>query len=194
MQKGFIAASELEPGFSGEIAAIPGGENIRKCYACGSCTISCPVHEIDPDYNPRKIIRQALLGMRKEVLSSELIWLCANCYTCFERCPQDVRFTSIVHAIKNIAVKEMRAGKIKIKAPSFYFADSFLRSVFLHGRLWEPELVFRLLLKLRDIKKALVFLPLGIEMFKKGKLSLMPSRVKGRKAVKKIFIKARGKR
>jgi heterodisulfide reductase subunit C len=48
----------------------------------------------------------ALLGMKKEVLSSQFIWLCSACYTCFERCPQDVKIPELMNAIRNIAVKE----------------------------------------------------------------------------------------
>jgi heterodisulfide reductase subunit C len=48
----------------------------------------------------------ALLGMKKEVLSSQFIWLCSSCYTCFERCPQNVKIPELMNAIKNIAVRE----------------------------------------------------------------------------------------
>jgi heterodisulfide reductase subunit C len=48
----------------------------------------------------------AILGMKKEVLSSQFIWLCSSCYTCFERCPQDVRIPELMNAIRNIAVRE----------------------------------------------------------------------------------------
>jgi heterodisulfide reductase subunit C len=64
------------------------------------------VREVTDRYNPRKIIRMALLGMKKEVLSSQFIWLCSSCYTCFERCPQDVRIPELMNAIRNIAVRE----------------------------------------------------------------------------------------
>jgi heterodisulfide reductase subunit C len=64
------------------------------------------VREVTDRYNPRKIIRMALLGMKKEVLSSQFIWLCSSCYTCYERCPQDVRIPELMNAIKNIAVRE----------------------------------------------------------------------------------------
>lgn len=181
-----IVLSELDPNFRKEIASIPGGENINRCYACGTCTVSCPVFEQDEDYNPRKIIRMVILGMRKEVLSSELIWLCANCHTCFERCPQDVKFTSIIHALRIIATNEAKKGKLKIKFPSYYFMKSFLGSVKLHGRVWEPEVVFRLSL-FQNVKKTFGFLPVGINMFRKGKLPILPSRVKNKKVIRKIF-------
>jgi heterodisulfide reductase subunit C len=48
----------------------------------------------------------ALLGMKKEVISSQFIWLCSSCYTCFERCPQNVKIPELMNAIKNIAVRE----------------------------------------------------------------------------------------
>jgi heterodisulfide reductase subunit C len=48
----------------------------------------------------------AILGMREEVLSSEAIWLCSTCYSCYVRCPQDVKITSLITAIQNIAARE----------------------------------------------------------------------------------------
>ncbi|MCK4395830.1 response regulator [candidate division WOR-3 bacterium] len=102
----YLQVSALDPKFKYEIAKQPGGENIKVCFGCGICTASCPVREIDETYNPRKIIRMALLGMRDAVLKSDFIWLCSTCYTCTERCPQGVRFTDVINAIKNIAVEE----------------------------------------------------------------------------------------
>jgi heterodisulfide reductase subunit C2 len=101
-----IDSKTLDPKFKFLISAEPGGENIKKCFSCGTCTAGCPVREVTDRYNPRKIIRMALLGMKKEVLSSQFIWLCSSCYTCFERCPQDVRIPDLMNAIKNIAVRE----------------------------------------------------------------------------------------
>jgi heterodisulfide reductase subunit C len=101
-----IDSKTLDPTFKLLIAAEPGGKNIKKCFSCGTCTAGCPVREVTDRYNPRKIIRMALLGMKREVLSSPFIWLCSSCYTCFERCPQDVRIPELMNAIKNIAVRE----------------------------------------------------------------------------------------
>jgi heterodisulfide reductase subunit C len=61
---------------------------------------------VDKRYDPRKIIRMALLGMQKEVLESDFIWLCSSCYGCQEVCPQNVKFTEVMFAIKNLAVQE----------------------------------------------------------------------------------------
>lgn len=98
--------SDIDPKFKYKVAQEPGGEKIKLCFACGICTASCPVREIDERYNPRKIIRMILLGMKKRVLENEFLWFCSSCYVCTERCPQGVRFTDVMNAIKNIAVKE----------------------------------------------------------------------------------------
>ncbi len=101
-----LVMSKLDPKFKYEVAGQPGGENLKYCFACGMCTASCPVSEIDENYNPRKIIRMILLGMRQEVLSSDLPWLCLQCYACYAHCPQDVKFTDIMGVLRNMAIKE----------------------------------------------------------------------------------------
>ena len=101
-----IDLSQLNGDFRNEIASRPGAAFFARCFSCGTCTASCPVSEIDEGFNPRLIIRQALLGMKKELLSSERLWFCAQCYTCFARCPQDVRFTDVMAVLREIAVEQ----------------------------------------------------------------------------------------
>lgn len=96
----------LDPKFKYEIAREPGGENIRYCFQCGKCTATCPVRRVEETYKPRQILRAALLGLREVVLSSDVIWLCASCFSCTERCPQGVQLTNVMRAIRNIAVRE----------------------------------------------------------------------------------------
>jgi len=101
-----IESKNLDPRFKYDVAAHPGGENIKLCFACGTCTAGCPVSAVDPEYNPRKIIRQVLLGMRKEVLSSPVIWRCVQCYSCTAKCPQNVKFRDVAKALREMAVSE----------------------------------------------------------------------------------------
>ncbi len=101
----YIKDEELDSQFKYEILNEPGGENFLRCMQCGTCTASCPVKVIDPDYNCRRIIRMALIGDKDKVLKSKFIWMCSTCYSCYERCPADVRITDLMTALKNIAVK-----------------------------------------------------------------------------------------
>ncbi len=105
-----IDGKKLDPNFKHEVAQHPGGENITFCFSCGTCTASCPVSNVDDEYNPRKIIRQVLLGMREEVLASPVIWRCVLCYACYATCPQNVRFRHVMQALREIAVAD---GKVR---------------------------------------------------------------------------------
>lgn len=92
--------------FSREITSKLGGETITYCYQCGTCASSCPVAKTTDRYNPRQIIRLAILGQRDEVLFGDAIWLCASCYNCQERCPQKVEIADVIYALRNIAIRE----------------------------------------------------------------------------------------
>jgi heterodisulfide reductase subunit C len=125
-----IDVSTFDPQFRDEIAAEPGGEHIRRCFSCSTCTAGCPIAGVTAKYNPRRIIHMALLGMREQVLTSEFVWLCSVCYTCYERCPQDVRIPELMNAVRNIAVRE---GHVPT---TFKVQLEKLRE---HGRLYEIE-------------------------------------------------------
>jgi heterodisulfide reductase subunit C2 len=123
-----INLNDLDPSFKHRVAEQPGGQGIKACFACKACTAACPITAVDPRYDPRKIIRMALLGMKEEILHSDFIWLCSSCYGCQEVCPQNVSFTEVMFAIKNLAAAEacvppgLTGQRLLLKA---------------HGRLYE---------------------------------------------------------
>jgi heterodisulfide reductase subunit C len=98
--------TRYDPNFKYDVAAQPGGEQIKVCYSCGTCTAGCPVTEVDSRYSPRRIIRQVLLGQREAVLSNELLWYCETCYACSAYCPQNVKFGDVMRALREMAVAE----------------------------------------------------------------------------------------
>ena len=101
-----INASEMDPKFKYEIAKMHGGEKLMRCFQCGTCTSDCPIARFSETYRPRQIIRMAQLGLKERVLSSDTLWLCAACFTCTDRCPQDVEVASVIRVLRNLAAEK----------------------------------------------------------------------------------------
>ena len=82
-----------------EIAALPGGQYIHRCWQCGSCTNSCTINAIDPEFNPRFWIYLIRMGMESELLrDKERIWQCVSCNKCTYACPRDVEPEGVMKA------------------------------------------------------------------------------------------------
>ena len=101
-----IKMRDLDSAFKREIREIPGIEKINLCFQCGTCTADCPIARFSEIYSPRKIMRMTQLGMKKKLLSSESLWLCAACFRCVDHCPQGVDIAGVVRALRNMAVRE----------------------------------------------------------------------------------------
>ena len=198
-----LNASDLN--FKNVVVAEEGGEHLKKCFQCSSCTLTCPVADVGLDLNPRQIIRQVLVGLRKEVLESSAIWDCVGCYECTDRCPQNVRFTEVIDALRNIAVRESknknkkRRIKLSKEGKLKHSLDKrFSESVWLWGRMWEPEMIARYLIYGRGVPFGVFagfkYVSLMFGLFKKFKIEFLPPRnSKARKGVKKIYKRAKAK-
>ncbi|HNT33531.1 MAG TPA: 4Fe-4S dicluster domain-containing protein [bacterium] len=91
--------------FLRRVMATETGKKLARCFACGTCSSGCPVHAQKPEFDPRKIIRMTLLGLEDNLLKSKEIWMCSTCYTCRERCPQEVGCAEIIIELRNIAAE-----------------------------------------------------------------------------------------
>ena len=47
----------------------------------------------------------ATLGLKDRVLKSDTLWLCVACFTCTDRCPQDIEVASVIRVFRNLAVE-----------------------------------------------------------------------------------------
>jgi heterodisulfide reductase subunit C len=81
---------------------ITGSERNQYCHQCGKCSSGCPAADFF-DFRPRKIVAMVQLGMIDELLSSEVIWHCAQCLLCKERCPRDAGPADVIQALQNLA-------------------------------------------------------------------------------------------
>ena len=116
-----IKASELDPKFKYELQKMHGSEKILKCFQCGTCTSDCPVARFSDNYRPRTLIHMAQLGLKDRVLNCNTLWLCAACFTCTDRCPQDVEVAASSEFSETSQQKKdasPRSSKTKPKALS----------------------------------------------------------------------------
>ena len=93
--------------FRDKLNKVSGGEHHNYCYQCSACVAVCPAARFAENFNPRTILLKALLGMEEALIGKDSpIWLCTNCYSCYERCPQDVRPIEVIISLKNMAVEK----------------------------------------------------------------------------------------
>jgi heterodisulfide reductase subunit B2 len=96
--------------FRERLAKVIDGNRVATCYQCGACVGDCPSVRYDESFNPREIMLKALYGLEDELLGDDTpIWNCSNCYTCTERCPQDVKPVEVIIALKNMLRQAGRA-------------------------------------------------------------------------------------
>lgn len=160
------------------------GQDILACYHCRKCTVGCPVAAF-MDIPPNAIHRMIQYGRKEDILKSSTIWLCAACETCGTRCPNDIDIAKVMDTLKQLAMKEgIRSGEKLVTA----MHQAFLSGIRKRGRMHEISLIRDMRIKgggyFKDMK-------LGLEMFRKGKLSLLPKKVKNIGEVRKLFKKAK---
>ena len=123
-----------------EIAALPGGEHIHRCWQCGSCTNSCTVNAVNPDFNPRYWIYLIRLGMEAELLrDKDIIWQCVSCNKCTYACPRDVVPEGVMKATAHWL--ELKGHTPRSK--STLFDEEFSDQVFETGKIEEGRIIRR---------------------------------------------------
>jgi heterodisulfide reductase subunit C len=156
------------------------GEKIQACYQCQKCSAGCPV-AYAMDILPNQILRHIQYGHREKVLTSKTIWICASCYTCSVRCPNNIDIAKIMDVLRNLAIRSgVEPGEKDIPV----FHSVFLDTIKSKGRIHELSLIIQLKLKTKDFFKDAA---LGWKMFRKGKIKLLPSRFGGGKEIQEIF-------
>lgn len=163
----------------------PHGEQLVHCLQCGSCGGSCP-NGADMEYTPRTIFAMIAANQRKQVLAANTMWYCVSCYLCMARCPQEIPITEIMYALKRLAIAE---GTFKdTDAPAL--AKTFTDFVESYGRSFEFGLASRYYLFNRPTKM-LGLVPMGLQMFTRGRMSLKPTKIKQIGQLRKIISKAK---
>jgi len=179
---------ELRAAFLAEVDTIPGGEKLRRCIQCGTCTATCPV-SYTMDLMPRAVIARFRAGDIEGILRSRTIWVCASCYSCTARCPQGIKITDLLYALKRIA---MEKGLFPEKFPVYALSESFVNNINRYGRNHEIGMLQSYFLKtgIHNLRFLLTMAPKGIKLMQRGRLPLFPKSIKGREELAAIIEKA----
>jgi heterodisulfide reductase subunit C len=175
-------------GFGDEVMRVPGCEKLKDCIQCGTCSGVCPL-SVYMDYTPRQVMELTRFDFKKEVLSSQTIWLCASCYACTCECPREIRITDIMYELKQRAIHE---GVYPRKFPIPVLAQEFEKMVTTNGRISEMPLVMKLLLKTNPLV-AMGNWQMGLDLMKTGRFSLASERIQHREDLTKMFAAAEQK-
>jgi len=160
------------------------GVNVKECYQCGKCTAGCPVAE-HMDLRPSTIMRMLQVGdiaSEDEILRSNSIWLCLSCETCYSRCPMELDIPKVIDWLRGKSYIEGKVHQGSRDIVSFH--KSFLNSIEQNGRLHEMGLVLDYKIHSGNLFQDITLAP---EMFYKGKLHLLPERIKDRKGFARLF-------
>jgi len=80
------------------------GQNIYKCFQCGTCGGGCPMTD-HMDTMPRKIMRMTQLGLEEAVEESKTSWTCASCHSCTVSCPRGIDLARVMEAIRQLTLR-----------------------------------------------------------------------------------------
>jgi len=94
-----------------------GEQKPYNCFQCLRCTSGCPAMKM-LELKPHEIVSLVRMGFIEEIINSGILWTCATCLKCKERCPQEVAPVDLIFALRNLAIE------IEAKTP-----ESYLQSV-----------------------------------------------------------------
>jgi heterodisulfide reductase subunit C len=161
-------------------AGLPGGEQVSLCYQCGRCTAGCPVAHL-MDIPPNAVLRMLQTGQEAEVMASHTLWLCVSCGTCATRCPNGIDIGTVLDAVR----QEARRRHVPAAERRVHLMhEAFVRSLGRGGRLHEVSMLVDYKVRSLDL---FTDVPSGIVMFLRGKIPVIPERIRGIKEIKRMF-------
>jgi heterodisulfide reductase subunit C len=112
--------------------------------------------------------------------------MCASCYACTTRCPEGIRITDLIYALKRTAMEKdysSKAHKVQI------LAALFINNLMRYGRLHEGTLIRKFYMK-TAVLKLFGLIPLVLKMHRTKRLALFPKRIRAHASLSRIIDKA----
>jgi len=159
------------------------GEKISTCYQCEKCSIGCPM-TFAMDIAPHQVMHSIQLGLTDEVISSDTIWVCASCETCTTRCPNGIDIAHVMDSLRQLSTQK---GVKASQNQSPIFHKVFLSNVKTLGRMHELSMAVEFALKAGGIRGLFKQSGFGLKMLSKGKMKLVPDRLRAGKDIESVF-------
>lgn len=159
------------------------GQHVELCYHCHTCSAGCRVSEV-MTYGPDRMLRLIELGQRAQALSAPDIWLCVGCETCTARCPNSIDVARVMDTLRHLSLAH-RANRETRRLRLFH--DIYMQVVRYTGRSSEA-----LMLGLYKVLGLDLFSDLGagLQLVLRGKIPIIPERIRDRKRVEMLFAAA----
>jgi len=156
------------------------GQPVNLCYQCRKCSAGCPMVD-EFDFPPNMVMLMVQLGQRDELLRSRAIRMCISCETCGARCPNEIKIAPVMDCLRAACLAE---GVEPADPVTVALHTAFTESIQTFGRVHEATMLMKY--KLRS-KNLTADLDVGLKLFLKGKIPLLPKKTKNVQKVKEIF-------
>jgi Fe-S oxidoreductase len=84
-----------------DIISENGGQALKECYQCGTCSGTCPWRDYI-SFLPRRMFQEARLGLTD--FESDALWRCVTCNKCVQRCPRGVPIIELMRALRRAVI------------------------------------------------------------------------------------------